>query len=102
MGAAVVTHDAGAIDAQHDRQLLNRNVMHDLVERALQERGVDAHDRPQALRGQAGGQRQGVTFGDAHVVYPSWQGFLQVRERRALQHGRAHGDDSRVVARQLH
>ena len=50
-----------------DRQILQGHFLEDLIERALQERGVNVHDGPHAGLGQTGGEGDGVRFADAGV-----------------------------------
>ena len=49
MRAAVIANDPGAVHRQHDRQMLHRDVVHDLIEASLQECGVDRDDGDDAL-----------------------------------------------------
>ena len=64
---AVGAGDAGAVEAEHDRQAVQRDVVDDLVPRPVQERRVDRDDRPQAAHRHAGGAGDGVLLGDADV-----------------------------------
>jgi hypothetical protein len=59
--------DPGAVDAQHDGQVVEPDVQVDLVERPSQERRVDRHHRTQAPHGHAGGGGHRVLLGDPHV-----------------------------------
>ncbi len=56
VGGAVVADQAGAVDGEQHRQVLQRHVVDQLVVAALQEGRVDRHHRAQALAGQAGGE----------------------------------------------
>ena len=47
------------------------DVVDDLVEGALQERGVERHEGPLAAQGEARRERHGVLLGDADVEDPS-------------------------------
>ena len=67
MGRAVRADQPGAVDREPDRQLLDRDVVHDLVVRALQERAVDRAERAQPLGRHAGGEGHRVLLGDADV-----------------------------------
>ena len=67
MAGAVVAGDAGAVEAEHDRQPVQGDVVDDLVPRPVQERAVDRHDRPQAAHGHPGRTGDGVLLGDADV-----------------------------------
>ena len=50
---------------------MHRDVVHDLIETALQERRVDRHDRHDALRSEAGRERDGVLLADPDVEEPT-------------------------------
>ena len=64
---AVVADKTGPIDREHDRDLLQAHVLHEHVEGALQEGGVDGDDRPHAAERHAGGEDDGMLLGDADV-----------------------------------
>ena len=59
--------DPRTIDDEGHRQLVQRDVTGDLVERALQERRVDADDRTQAAHREPGCERHGVLLGDTDI-----------------------------------
>ena len=67
VGRAVVAGEAAAVHAEHDVEILQADVVDDLVERALQEGGVDRAERLVALGRHAGGEEDGVLLGDADV-----------------------------------
>jgi hypothetical protein len=71
MGRAVGADEAGAVEHEGDRQLLERHVVHDLVEAALQEARVDRADRAQALGRETGGEGHGVLLGDPDIEHAS-------------------------------
>jgi hypothetical protein len=57
----------GAIDREAHRQVLDRDVVDDLIIGALQEGRIDRAERLHALGRQAGGEGDGVLFGDADI-----------------------------------
>ena len=67
MRRAVRAGQAGAVEAERHRQVLQGHFLEDLVEGPLQERRIDVDDRPHARLGQAGGEGDGVRFADADV-----------------------------------
>src|SRR5438552_14565315 len=67
MRSSVVTDDPSAVYREHDRQPLDCDVVHDLVESTLKEGGVHRDDRHDALRRKAGGEGHGVLLADADV-----------------------------------
>jgi hypothetical protein len=64
---AVVGREAGAIHAEGDRQVLQRDVVNDLIVGALEEGRVNRADGAEALGGEAGGEEHGVLLGDADI-----------------------------------
>ena len=68
MRRAVGADDPRAVDREDDRDVLQRDVVNDLVERPLEKRRVDRRDRPRPLAGHARGEAYAVSLGDADVV----------------------------------
>ena len=67
MGGAIAADETGAIDREHDRQVLQRDIVHELVVGALQEGRVDRDHRLQALAGETCGESDGMLFGDRDI-----------------------------------
>ena len=67
MGRAVSADDSGAVDGEANRETLNRDIVHDLVVGALQERRIDCAKRLEALGGEAGGEGHRMLLGDADI-----------------------------------
>ena len=67
MGCAVGADEAGAVDREAHRQILDRDVMHNLVVGALQEGRIDRAERLEALGGEARGEGDCVLLGDADI-----------------------------------
>ena len=67
MGRPVGADEAGAVDGEAHRQVLDRHVVDDLVVGALQEGRIDRDERLEAFGGQAGGEGHRVLLGDADV-----------------------------------
>ena len=102
MGRAVGADEAGAIDGEAHRQILDRDVMHDLVVGALQEGGIDRRERLVALGGQPGGERHRMLLGDADIEGAVRKRFAENIEAGARRHRRGDGDDALVLLRFLH
>ena len=79
----VVADEPGAVHREDDVQLLQADVVDDLVERALQERGVDRDDRLAALQREPGGEQDRLLLGDADVEVAVGQLALEDVEPRA-------------------
>ena len=95
---AVGAGQAGAVEAEDDRQVLERDLLEDLVEGALQERAVDVDDRPHAGLGHAGGEGDGVALADADVEEPVGEVVADLLELVPLAHRGGQDGDLRVVA----
>ena len=67
MGRAVGADQPGAVHREAHRQILDRDVVHDLVVGALEEGRIDRAERPHALRGEPGGEGHRMLLGDADV-----------------------------------
>ena len=67
MRRPVGADQAGAIHREAHRQLLDRDVVHDLVIGALQEGRIDRGERLEAFGREAGGERDAVLLGNADI-----------------------------------
>ena len=68
MSRAVVAGEAGAVHAERNVEVLQRDIVDDHVVGALQEGGVYGQKGLHAAHGEAAGEEGGVLLGDAHVV----------------------------------
>src|SRR5690606_27884091 len=102
MRCAVGSHEPGAIDREPDRQVLDRDIMDDLVESALQEGGIDRRERLVALGGESRRKGYGMLFGNAHIEYAPGKFLAEKVQSGSIRHGRRNGDDLVVLARFLH
>ena len=89
MRGAIVTDDARAVDAQHDVQVLQRHVMHDIVIGPLEEGGVDIAVGQHAGFGETGAERHRMPFGDTHVIDAFRQLFLHDAHAASAGHRRS-------------
>ena len=87
MGGAVRADQAGAVDRQQYRQLLQRDVVDQLVVGALQERGVDCHYRLKPVAGHACREREGMLLGNANVEIAFRVLFLKLVKSGTVAHG---------------
>ena len=90
---AVVAAQAGAIHAERDVQILQRNVVNDHVVGALHEGRVNREKRLQPLRRETAGEERGVFLGDADVEVAVGMLRLEKAEAGAARHGGGDGDD---------
>ena len=88
---SVSADESGAVYGEQDRQLLHHHVVYDLVVGALQEGGVDGHDRLQALAGHAGGDGNAVLLGNGDVEILVRMFLLEAHQTGTFAHG---GGDS--------
>ena len=70
MRRAVLPHEAGSVQGEDHRKVLETDVVDDLVVSPLEKSGIDGHDRLQSARGETRGERHPVLFGDPHVEEP--------------------------------
>ena len=101
MGRAVGADQAGAVDGEAHRQVLDRDVMDDLVIAALQEGRIDGAERLVAFGRQAGGEGHRMLLGDADVEGAVGERLLEEVEPVPRGHGGGDGDDLVVLARFL-
>lgn len=97
VGGAVCADEAGAVDGEHDGEVLQGDVVDELVVGALEEGGVDGDDGFEAAAGEAGGEGEGVLFGDADVVVAVGVGFGVADHAGAFAHGGGNGDEAVVL-----
>ena len=97
---AVGADHAGAVEAEEHGELLQADVVENVIHAALQEGGVDRHDRTQAAGGLARGEGHRMALADADVEEAA--GMLPGKgvESRAAAHGGGDGDDPRIRARE--
>ena len=96
VGRAVGAHQAAAVDREHDRKVLQRDVVDELVVGALQEGRVDRHHRHEAFAGQACGEGHRVLLGDADVEVTLGELLREAHQAGALAHCRGDADDAWV------
>src|SRR5581483_10817701 len=101
VGLAVVADDAGAVEGEGDRQVLDADIVHDLVIAALEEGGVDGDDRPESLGGETAGEGYGVLLRDADVEDAIRVGLLGGDQAGALEHRGGDRDHAPVEPHEL-
>ena len=94
---SVFSHQSGTVDAERDWQLLQRYVVDDVVVAALQESGIDAAERFDAVFGQSAGEGHGMAFGDADVKRTFRECFLHIGHGAARCHGCCDAYDFRIL-----
>ena len=88
MGRSVSPDQPGPIDGEADRQVLDRDIVHDLIVGALQEGRIDRGERSHALRRKSGGKSYPVLFGDADVEAAIRVALCKAINARARRHSR--------------
>ena len=81
MGRAVGADEAGAVDGEAHRQMLDRDIMHHLVVAALQEGGIERAEGLVALAGEAGGEGHRMLLGDGDVEGALGEGLARTVSR---------------------
>ena len=91
MGRAVCTDNTCTVNGEQNRQVLQGNVVYQLVVSALQESGVNRHDRLDAFACQTASKGNGVLLGDADVEIAVGEFLFKLNQAAALAHGRRNG-----------
>ena len=102
MRRAVRADQAGAVDCEPDRKLLDRDVVHHLVVGALQEGRINGAERFIAFRRQPRREGHRVLLGDADIEDPVGKDRLHPVEPGSLGHGGGDADDFLVAPRRVH
>ena len=98
VGCAVGADQAGSVNREPHRQILNRDVMHDLIVSTLQERRVDGAEGPKTLRGEAGREGHRVLLGDADIECALRKLACEQIDTGSGWHGGRDGHDPVIVA----
>ena len=102
MRGTILARQAGAVEAEDHRQMLNRGIVHDVIERTLEESRVDRADRTVPFGSHPRGKRDSVSLGNADVVEPIGQFLGELYQPGTGRHGGGDGDDTRVALGKLH
>jgi len=94
---AVRADETRAVDREHDRQILQRDVVDQLIVGALQERRIDRDDRLHAVSGEPAREGHRMLLGDADVEIPVREALFELHHAGALAHGRRDADDARIL-----
>ncbi len=95
MGGAVFAHKSGAIDAERDVKLVERDIVHDLVKGTLEKRGIQRHHGLDPAERKAGRKGDGMRFRNAHVEEAVGECVAKRGKPGTVGHG---GRDSHDVA----
>ena len=93
---AVSANHTRAVHAEDNRKVRNAHIMHDLVDRALQERRVDRDDGTPPARRKARRERDHVPLGDADVMKPPRKRSCESVKPRSVLHPRRQRHDPLV------
>ena len=96
MGGTIGTDQTGPVDGKADGQFLDRHIMHDLVIAALQEGRIDRREGLHAIGSEAGGEGDGVLFGNADIKHAVREAFPEQVQPGTARHGRGDADNAAV------
>ena len=96
MGRPIGAHQPRAIHGEAHGQVLQGDIMHDLVEGALQEGGIDGAEGLHAVRRKARREGHRMLLGDAHIKGAVGKGGAEEIKPRARRHGGGDGDDALI------
>ena len=99
MRLTVRADEPRAVDAEEHGQVLQAHVVQHLVERALEEGGVQADDGAHAALRHARSHRDGVLLADADVEKAGGELCRKVRKSHAVRHGGGDADELFVLFR---
>ena len=88
VGRAVVTDHAAAVQGDGHRQVGQADVVDELVQGPLHERGIDREEGAQPLQGEPGGKGDGVLLGDTHIEKAVRKLGRKGQQAGAAGHGR--------------
>ena len=97
MRFSVCRNKTRAVNGEHDVLLQQVHIVQDLIVRALQKGGVNAHHRQHALTGQTCRKGHGVLLCHAHVKEPLRRTVRKELQPGAIFHGRGNGADAAVL-----
>ena len=84
---SVVAGDAGTVDAEDHRKVVEAHVEVELVPGTVEKGGVDGDDGPKACHGHAGGRSHRVLFGDPDVDEPIGIAAGELEQSAGARHG---------------
>ena len=67
MSGTVFANQAGTVEAQNNREILNRYVMNDIIMRALHKRRIDIAEWLQSVFSHPTGESNRMSFGNAYI-----------------------------------
>ena len=94
---AIVARDPRPVENEGDRQLMQADIHHDLIERALEEGGVDRDHRPQPGHGEPGGEGDPVLLRNPDVVEAIRETFRKGTKPGTAPHGGGDRDQPRLA-----
>ena len=97
MGLAVLADDPRAINADNCMSAHYRQIVHELIVTALQERGIYSKYRYHAVRSKTRTKRRGVLFGNADVKKSARQCLVKILQTGAVLHRGGHGANFLIV-----
>ncbi|KAF5033547.1 hypothetical protein DSECCO2_605510 [anaerobic digester metagenome] len=97
VGRAIFAHKACAVYAEGNGQVLQADIVHNLIIRALQKGGIHGQRGPIALTGKARCKGHGVLFANAHIHKAVGEARAELVRAGAFGHGRRDGNDLVVM-----
>ena len=101
MRRAVRADQARAIQAEHHVQMLQRHVVHHLVDGTLHKGRIDVAEGQHAFLGQSAAEGHRMLLGNTHVEGTVGETLHQIGHRAARRHGGGYTHDALVLLGQL-
>ena len=99
MRLSVGTDQAGSVDCEYNRKLLEADVMHKLIITSLQETGIHGKNRTKSDTGESCRGSHGVRLRNTYIKETLGIGLLESRKPRSVRHGCRYGNNLFIFLR---
>ena len=96
MSRTVFANQSGAVEAQNNREILNRYVVDDIIMRPLHKRRIDIAEWLQSVFCHPTGESNRMSFGDAYIKRTFGHFLHQYIHRTTARHGGSDTDNLRI------
>src|SRR5690606_5144676 len=101
MGAAIGSNQSSPVNRKAHRQVLDRDIMHNLIIGALQECRIYSRERTHPLRRESCGKGHAMLFGDPDIKCAIRMGLRKFVYAGARWHSSGNRTDARISVGQL-
>ena len=97
MDCSIASDESGTIEAQAESESLESDFLEGLIERSLEEGGIDSEERTESGLCHPCEHVGCVGFADSCIEGACWEAFERLRDSGAVGHGCGRGDCSFVA-----